>query len=187
MIFADGSEVSIDGVVLPGIFKSIEVTTAAQIEEQEVEGSSAKPKQAIGYEDGKVNLELKLMDEEGYSKENKLQIIQNFFRQSGQNIPAVHTIINKHTALRNINQVLFKNLSTKETDANDMIVATLEFWEYIPMTISITKAASATDTGQVSKGNLNPQYQDYLGSRGGAPKRTNKTNGSPCRERGIQE
>ena len=48
MIYTDGSEVMVDGVLLPGLFKSLEVTTAAEIEEQEVEGSTAKPKQATG-------------------------------------------------------------------------------------------------------------------------------------------
>ena len=33
MIYTDGSEVMVDGVLLPGLFKSLEVTTAAEIEE----------------------------------------------------------------------------------------------------------------------------------------------------------
>ena len=69
MIYTDGSEVMVDGVLLPGLFKSLEVTTAAEIEEQEVEGSTAKPKQATGYEDAN-----------GMTKESKLEVIQNFFR-----------------------------------------------------------------------------------------------------------
>lgn len=84
MVYTDGSEVMIDGVILPGLFKSLEVTTAAEIEEQEVEGSAAQPKQATGYEDGKINLELILMDEEGMLKEDKLLVIQNFFVSRGR-------------------------------------------------------------------------------------------------------
>lgn len=188
MVYEDGSEVSIDGVILPGLFKSLEVTTAAEIEEQEVEGSTAQPKQATGYEDGKISIELKLLDENGFSKEDKLSVIQNFFRQPGQDIPAVHTIVNKHTALRNISQVLFKNLTTKETDANDMIVATLEFWEYVPMTISITKAVTAKETNYADQGggNLSADYKNYLQNRGQAPKQTNKTAKTPARDKGLE-
>lgn len=155
MVYSDGSEVMVDGVLLPGLFKSIEITTAAEIEEQEVEGSAAKPKQATGYEDGKVSLELILMDEEGLAKEEKLLVLQNLFRQQGQDIPAVHAIINQHTALRNITQVLFKNMVTKETNANNQLAVTLEFWEYVPMTISVTtakKGTSGSDTGTAGNG-----------------------------------
>lgn len=187
MVYTDGSEVMIDGGILPGLFKSLEVTTAAEIEEQEVEGSAAKPKQATGYEDGKINLELILMDEEGLAKEDKLLAIQNFFRKQGQDIPTVHTIINQHTALRNITQVLFKNMVTKETNANAQLAVTLEFWEYVPMTISVTAAKEtekAADKGQDSQGsgNLNSSYTKYLESRGEAPKQTDKTEKSPVKD-----
>lgn len=189
MVYTDGSEVMIDGVILPGLFKSLEVTTAAEIEEQEVEGSTAKPKQATGYEDGKVNLELILIDEEGLSKEAKLQVIQNFFRQQGQDIPAVHTIVNQHTALRNITQILFKNMVTKETNANDQLAVTLEFWEYVPMTISITAAKTADKTKYADPGdsNLNEDYKKYLEKRGQAPKQEDKTSKSPAFVRGYTE
>lgn len=186
MVYMDGSEVMIDGVILPGLFKSMEVTTAADIEEQEVEGSAAKPKQATGYEDGKISLELILMDEEGLAKEDKLLAIQNFFRQQGQDIPAVHTIINQHTALRDITQVLLKNMVTKETNANNQLAVTLEFWEYIPMTISVTAAKAtgkAADKGQASQegSNLESSYTKYLESRGVAPKQADKTESSPVK------
>lgn len=183
MVYTDGSEVMVDGVILPGLYKSLEVNTAAEIEEQEVEGSTAKPKQATGYEDGKVTLELILLDEEGLKKEDKLQVIQNFFRQQGQDIPAVHTIVNRHTAIRNISQVLFKNITSKETNAKDQISVTLEFWEYVPMTISITAAKTATETkyaGSAAAGNLNRDYMEYLKNRGAAPKQTDKTARSPA-------
>ena len=194
MVYSDGSEVMVDGVLHPGLFKSIEITTAAEIEEQEVEGSAAKPKQATGYEDGKVSLELILMDEEGLAKEEKLLVLQNLVRQQGQDIPAVHAIINQHTALRNITQVLFKNMVTKETNANNQLAVTLEFWEYVPMTISVTtskKGTSGSYTGTAGNGgtetNLNGDYKKYLESRGKAPKQTDKTSKSPAFVRGYTE
>ena len=48
MIFVEDNTIKLNGVVLPGLVKSIEVKESAQIDEQEVEGSSAKPKQATG-------------------------------------------------------------------------------------------------------------------------------------------
>ena len=185
MVYEDDSEIMIDGLVLPGLVKSLEVSTAAEIEEQEVEGSTAKPKQATGYEDGKVNIEILLMDSEGMSKEDKLQSIQDLFRQKGQDIPAVHSIINTHVAQRNIGQILFKNLTTKVTNANEQITVTSELWEYVPMTISITAAKAAGETNYAPQ--LRSDYQEYLRSRGAAPKQSDKTAYTPVRHRGAQE
>lgn len=188
MVYEDDQEVMIDGIILPGLIKSLEISTAAEIEEQEVEGSTAKPKQATGYEDGKITLELILEDSDGNSKEDKLQAIQDMFREKGQDIPAVHSIINGHAAQRNISQVLCKNLSTKMTNANQQITATIEFWEYVPMTISITAAKSAGETKYASTAtNMNADYQSYLKNRGAAPKQSDKTAYTPARERGVQQ
>ena len=41
MIFVEDNTIKLNGVVLPGLVKSIEVKESAQIDEQEVEGSSA--------------------------------------------------------------------------------------------------------------------------------------------------
>lgn len=179
----------VDGVLLPGLFKSLEVTTAAEIEEQEVEGSTAKPKQATGYEDAKISVELILMDDaDGMTKESKLEVIQNFFRQPRQEIPAVHTIVNEHTVRRNISQVLFKQMVSKATNANDQLSVTMEFWEYIPMTISVTSAKKAGETnyaadgGGSGNGNLNKDYEKYLENRGQAPKQKDKTAKTPAKD-----
>ena len=189
MIYTDGSEVMVDGVLLPGLFKSLEVTTAAEIEEQEVEGSTAKPKQATGYEDAKISVELSLLDDaDGMTKESKLEVIQNFFRQPGQEIPAVHTIVNEHTVRRNISQVLFKQMVSKTTNANDQLSVTMEFWEYIPMTISVTSAKKAGETNYAAdgagsgSGNLNKDYEKYLENRGQAPKQKDKTVKTPAKD-----
>lgn len=185
MVYTDDSEIMIDGMILPGLIKSLEITTAAEIEEQEVKGSTAKPKQAVGYEDGKINVEIALMDSEGVSRETKLQTIQDMFRQGGQEIPAVHSIVNAHAAQRNITQVLLKNMVSKVTNAKEQITVTLELWEYVPMTISITAAKAAGETNY--SGELNSDYGQYLNNRGAAPKQNNKTEYSPVKYKGVQE
>ena len=62
MIYVEDQTIKLNGVVLPGLVKSIEVTESAKVDEQEVEGSATKPKQATGYEDAKVNIELIIDD-----------------------------------------------------------------------------------------------------------------------------
>ena len=62
MVYQDDQTVKIDDVILPGLVKSMEIKNDAQVDEQEVEGQSKKPKQATGYEDAKINIELILED-----------------------------------------------------------------------------------------------------------------------------
>ena len=61
MIYLDESTIKIGGVILPGLFKSIEIKSDALIEEQTVEGRTEKPKQATGYDDAKINVSFSFM------------------------------------------------------------------------------------------------------------------------------
>ena len=80
MIYTEDQIVKVNGVVLPGLVKSIEVKESAQIDEQEVEGSATKPKQATGYEDAKVNIELILDDTPTQTKYQRLETLRAIFR-----------------------------------------------------------------------------------------------------------
>ena len=62
----DGIEIIGESGLLAVADAQLAKETAAEVEEQEVEGSTAKPKQATGYEDGKITLELILEDSDGY-------------------------------------------------------------------------------------------------------------------------
>ena len=128
MIFVDDSSIKVSGVILPGLIKSIEVKDDALIEEQTVEGSSIKAKQAEGYEDAKVMIELILEDGPDATKKEKLQKIQNLFKKAGQEKPVVHEIINEHTAARRVKKVIFKSLSSKEESKKEQLTVSLEFW-----------------------------------------------------------
>ena len=188
MIFVDESTVKVGGVTLPGLFKSLEIKTPALVEEQDVEGKTAKPKQAIGYEDAKIDLELILEDSPNQTKLEKLAIIQNLFRRPGQTKPIVYDIVNEHTAARGVSKVIFKDLITKEQSKKSEMSVSIEFWEYIPMTIKATKTSSktaqnksqsTTGTGNATP-QLNEEYRNYLPDRGAAPKVNDKTSQSPA-------
>lgn len=185
MIYIDESTIKVGGVILPGLFKSIEVKTDALVEEQTVEGKTEKPKQATGYEDAKVNMELILYDGPILSKIQKLQVIQNLFRKSGQTKPIVYEIVNEHTSARGVTKVIFKNLTTKEQNKNDELSVTIEFWQYVAMTITAKKTSSSSASKTAtSKANakLTSEYQNYLGNRGAAPKIQDKTTKTVARD-----
>lgn len=186
MIFLDDSTIKVGGVILSGVVKSLEIKADARIEEQEVEGKTAKPKQATGYEDAKIMIEIALEDSENKTKEEKLREIQSLFKSSGQKLPKVYEIVNEHTSIRGINKVVFKNFTSKETNKKTELSVSLEFWEYIATTITATKSKSNGKSngkkGSSSNVNLNQDYKEYLPSRGIAPKLNSKTASSPAKD-----
>ena len=178
MIFVEDETIKLNGVVLPGLIKSIEVKESAQIDEQEVEGSSTKPKQATGYEDAKVNIELVVDDTETQTKYQRLEALRAIFRTQGQSVPQPISIVCEDTAAHGIDKVLFKSLNHKSEQKKSYFSVTLELWEYIPQTIQATKSSgkksggsSGSSSGSSSSaGSLTSDYSSYLSSsRGSAP------------------
>lgn len=147
VVYTEDASIAIGGVILPGLYKSIEVDAEAAVEEQEIEGSPVRPKQAVGYEDAKLYLELELWDGESQTKEDKLQVIQNMFRTAGQSRPEALEIVSTHSRICNIDRVILKNMTTKATNQRDVITVSLELWEYVPLVVSATRNA-ATETIQ---------------------------------------
>ena len=176
MIFVEDNTIKLNGVVLPGLVKSIAVKESAQIDEQEVEGSSTKPKQATGYEDAKINIELVVDDTDTQTKYQRLETLRAVFRKEGQGVPQPIPIVCEDAAAHGIDKVLFKSLNHKSEQKKSYFSVTLELWEYIPQTIQAVKSSGdasskkSGSSGSGSAGTLNSGYSSYLSSdRGSAP------------------
>lgn len=177
MIYTEDQLVKVNGVVLPGLVKSIEVKESAKIDEQEVEGSATKPKQATGYEDAKVNIELILDDTPTATKYQRLETVRALFRTPGQSVPQPIRIVSEDTAKHGIDKVLFKGITHKSEVKKDQLTVSLEFWEYVPQTIQTTSSSSGSSSGGSSGGKtanqqttLSSDYQKYLQTnRGKSP------------------
>lgn len=177
MIYTEDQLVKVNGVVLPGLVKSIEVKESAKIDEQEVEGSATKPKQATGYEDAKVNIELILDDTPTATKYQRLETVRALFRTPGQSVPQPIPIVSEDTAKHGIDKVLFKGITHKSEAKKDQLTVSLEFWEYVPQTIQTTSSSSGSSSGGSSGGKtanqqttLSSDYQKYLqANRGKSP------------------
>lgn len=177
MIYTEDQLVKVNGVVLPGLVKSIEVKESAKIDEQEVEGSATKPKQATGYEDAKVNIELVLDDTPTATKYQRLETVRALFRTPGQSVPQPIPIVSEDTAKHGIDKVLFKGITHKSEVKKDQLTVSLEFWEYVPQTIQTTSSSSGSSSGGSSGGKtanqqttLSSDYQKYLQTnRGKSP------------------
>ena len=126
MIYTEDQIVKVNGVVLPGLVKSIEVKESAQIDEQEVEGSATKPKQATGYEDAKVNIELILDDTPTQTKYQRLETLRAIFRTPGQSVPKPLSIVSEDTAAHGVDKVLFKGLTHKMENKKEQLTVSLE-------------------------------------------------------------
>lgn len=168
MIYVEDQLVKVNGVVLPGLVKSIEVKESAKIDEQEVEGSATKPKQATGYEDAKITVELILDDTPTRTKYQALETVRAIFRKPGQTVPQPIPIVSEDTAKHGIDKVLFKGFSHKAEAKKEQITVSLEFWEYIPQTIKATKASgsggksSGSSGGGAASSGLSEEYKSYL-------------------------
>lgn len=153
MIFIEDQHIKLNGVVLPGVFKRIEIKSSARIDEQTVEGSATKPKQATGYEDAKITLELIIDDTEKQTKYQRFAVLRGLFRKSGQAVPQPIPIVSEDTAAHGITHVLFKELTHTSDNKRDYLTANVELWEYIPQTIK-TQKAPATKTAASTKNNI---------------------------------
>lgn len=168
MIYVEDQLVKVNGVVLPGLIKSIEVKESALVDEQEVEGSAVKPKQAIGYEDARITVELILDDTPKRTKYQALEIIRALFRKPGQTVPQPIPIISEDIAKHGIDRVLFKGFSHKAEAKKEQLTVSLEFWEYIPQTIKVTRADSSGEITSSSSDDtavssiLSESYESYL-------------------------
>lgn len=177
MIFIEDERVKLNGVVLPGLIKSIEVTETAKVDEQEVEGSATKPKQAAGYEDAKVNIELVIDDTESQTKYERYAVLREIFRKPGQSVPQPIPIVCEDAAAHGVEKVIFKRLTHKGENKKSQLVASLELWEYIPQTITAAKSSGSgqssgnTQSSSISgakapavSSGLGGEYQEYLSS-----------------------
>lgn len=180
MIFREDGAIRLGGATLPGLIKKLEVTGSARIEEAEVEGSAAKPKQAVGYDDVKITIELIVDETEDESAMEKIAQINRLFRRGSAKKPRPLNLVCREADVAGVDRVLFKDLKVNKTNQTNQYSVNIELWEYIPFTITTTKATTGSTSGQAPS--LNQNYQDYIsnGSRGTAP---GKAAASPAKDR----
>ena len=186
MIYVEDNSIKVGNVLLPGLYRSLEIVNEATVDDMRVEGVKKVPRQATGYEDIKITLTIELADSEKVDRWEKLNIIQNVFREPKKGAkPKVYPFISRHTQIRGISKVLFKKLSSVENSRNQSIILQLEFLEYVDVKITAKTAVrrskgSSTKSGSGKRGNLKsgksatrPQqtkeYQRYLARRGKSP------------------
>ena len=139
-------EIRLADVLLPGILKSTSIRGQVRFDEAKLDGMSGKAKLAMGWEDSDITLGLELLSDDDSDCYSKLARINAVFKavDNGAN-PEVYDVSNAHAIARGISRVVFSGLDSNETDEDDVIAATLNFVEHIPVVAQAEKRVVASD------------------------------------------
>lgn len=144
VITDDIGQVKVGDVILPGVMESLEVEGRLRVDEIEVPGRSGRSKQPQGFEDAVVTLRLRLLtDDESTCYDKCARIVKLFQSTDRYARPFVCRLVNRHTALWGIREVLFKELRTAEDNRDDTVRVEIVFEEYRPVVVRAEEAAPA--------------------------------------------
>lgn len=140
----DTGQVKVGNTILPGIFESLEITGTVKIDQVDIPGKQEKITQAVGYDNARLRLTVNLYPvEDGAGCEDQIAVYQRIFRKSAdQEKPGVYKIINRHTAARNINEIIVSDLKTWEDNRNEKVLVICEFIEHVPIQIKTKEKAA---------------------------------------------
>lgn len=149
-------EVRLGSTRIDGELSYLSVCGEVEFDEAQEDGLSGTKKTAMGWKDANISISMYLTSDEDGTCYDRLREIDALFRggDEGQK-PQVYTITNAHACARGIDQVVFSELSSYETNRDDMLQITMTFVEYEPAVVQTeTKAAAsdvATETPTTSK------------------------------------
>lgn len=158
LTFSDGI-VKLDNKSLPGLISSQRVKASVRFDKQDLDGLSGKKKVPMGWSDADITITLDLTTEEdGSDCYEKLATLDKIFRTKDKDSVRVFDVNNKHLMARGVRQVVFSDLESSETNADDVIQITLQFTEYEPpITKNETAAAGITPNAVQKPDAANPK------------------------------
>lgn len=186
MLYITDRTMQISGILVPGLVKKVEITGAAVIDAVTDDNNVTLGYQPNGYEPMKVNVDLLLEPSAGETVDTMMATLQFLFRPPGQTAAVPMELVNSQAADHGLSKVFFKSIMTARKTESSSGEATLEFWEYIPVTVQ-TEANAAGSSNKEKKPKqseaegITSEYQEYLNTqRGQAPKIKDKTSESPA-------
>lgn len=166
----DGYLNFIDGMLIfnheavPGVLKSCNISCDVKIDEAESDQLSGKKKTPMGWEDAEIDFDYALLSDSHGSCYLKLAKLNKMFKGYGDSAaPKIFTLYNRHIFARGIEQVIFKSLASRETDRDDVIIATLHFVEHTPPIVQAEERVVKSDkakTGDGAAPAINPAKPD---------------------------
>lgn len=154
IITDDVGEIKLGKVVIPGIFKSMDISGAVRVDEENVLGRSGKSRQPLGFEDAIINLTLDLPTNDLGTCYDRLAVVVELFQKVDSHAkPYIYRIVNKITSIWGIKDVVFSDLRMSDYNSRkDTLEISLTFKEYRPTLVK--------KEARVTSKNLNP-YTDF--------------------------
>lgn len=170
-VLEDGSPDILDELyVLPVPHQQMSVKQAARVDEIKIPGRSGKVKQAVGYEDTTVEINIVLVDDEKpegikTTANEQFDIIQNAFRsRDNESLPRVFSISSRLTDRCKIKTVLFVGLSVQDKIGVNDLAVTITLTEFEPIAAQVEKQAFRKKVAEEAGDEAaNSEYADELG------------------------
>ena len=157
---------------LPVPHNQMKVPQSVRIDEIEISGRSGKIKQAVGYEDTPISINVVLVDEEIngavlMTANEQFEVLQNAFRaRDNESLPRLFSIASRLTDLCRIKTVLFKNLEVKDTPGSNDLSVIINLVEFSPISAQVEKQAlrkQTADEAAAEADEATNEYNDELG------------------------
>ena len=132
--------IKIDGILLPGHFRLLQVGQDIVIDEMQVQDKDGHIKQPAGYDEGKIKIEVVLIPDDGDVNTQLASIYGLFRKVEGQIKPDIHSISNIHANSRGIKKILFNRLESTESEEDDSLAVKIELEEYVPVAVQVQNA-----------------------------------------------
>ncbi len=147
---------------LPGNFVNIRISNPLKTDRADAAGKGAKVKQAQGFSDFRVDLNLELAGKDALKEINK---IQTFYRPEGAELstPPTYLVITPETAAMGVGELLWMDVSMDRGNYDDTIPVTLPFEEVQASDLAGPGGTGGDGTGgDGGDGAYGDDYTDWL-------------------------
>lgn len=152
VITNDHGLIKLDDKIIPGVYQSMTVNNSIKIDEVDIKGASGTSKQPQGYNDAKITLTLKLQTDKQTDCYEKAEKLVAIFQNTDSNAkPYIYNVINRLTTAWGIDEVIFDDLKTKDSNKDNTILAELHFIEYKPVVVEKESRAKLSDSQENSE------------------------------------
>ena len=163
--------VAIGGVELPGELTQLTVAGQVKFDKAKSDGQSGEKKTPMGYEDAAINIDMELLTDENGTCYDKLTVIDKLYKAVGPKAaPKIVSVVNRHMRARQVEQVVFSGLTSREDNQSDMILVALTFTEHLPPVTTAEKRVVGKAANDQQK-----KAEDAKNAGGAAPPAKPKT------------
>lgn len=138
--------VKLGGVYLGGQVTSVEVQEAGSVYVAQDEKGRYMKSQPVGYENGKVIIDILLEDTRTATTLDQLSEMQQLFKAYGQDKPNMMSIVNEDCAARGITNVYLKSLTSKKIISESKRIVSMELWAPDIVGITVKKKTNKKKT-----------------------------------------